>query len=117
MKRHLENNSNPPALTCWQREAPTACLRLATADGEVHLFPYGQLVTASLVTTDPNETMRITFATHEVEIAGRNLRPLLHALQDFGVKWIRSAPTRYQTLAGADECFVSSIRIISAVKG
>jgi hypothetical protein len=117
MKRHLENNSNPPAPTCWQRESPTACLRIETADGEAHLFPYGQLVTASLVRAEQNEALRVTFATHEVEITGRNLRELLHALQDFAVKWIRSGPPRYQALGGGDGCFVSSIRIVSADNG
>ena len=114
MKRHLENNSSPSAPTCWQREAPSACLRVETADGEVHLFPYGQLVTASLMRAEDSETVRITFATHDVEITGHNLRELLHALQDFAVKWVRAVPQRYQLLGNPEAGRVSNIRITAA---
>src|SRR6059058_4204007 len=41
------------------------------------------------------EILRLTFSSHDVEIAGRNLRALLLALQDFAVKWLRSMPERY----------------------
>jgi len=112
MKRHLENNSSPSAPTCWQREAHTACLRVETFGGEIHLFPYSQLVTASLMRTADSETVRITFATHDVEITGYNLRELLHALQDFAVKWVRATPHRYQMLGNPEAGTVSSIRIV-----
>ena len=114
MKRHLENNSSPSAPTCWQREAPSACLRVETSDGEVHLFPYGQFVTASLVRAEDSEIVRITFANSDVEITGRNLRELLHALQDFAVKWVRAVPQRYQLLDNTEGCKVTNIRIIAA---
>jgi hypothetical protein len=113
MKRHLENNSSPSAPTCWQREAPSACLRVETADGAVHLFPYGQFVTASLVRTEDSEIVRITFANSDVEITGRNLRELLHTLQDFAVKWVRATPHRYQMLGNPEAGTVSSIRIVA----
>jgi len=60
---------------------------------------------------DKGETLRLVLSNHEVEIAGRNLRELLLALQDFAVKWVRTAPERYQTLAAGDAAMVSSIRI------
>jgi hypothetical protein len=114
MKRHLENNSSPSLPTCWQREASSACLRIETADGQIHLFPYGQLVTVSLTRTKDGETLRITFATHDVEITGRNLRELLHGLQHFAVKWVRATPQRYQLLGNQEAGAVSNIRITAA---
>jgi len=111
MKRHLENPSVPTAPTCWQREAPAACIRVEIPEGEVHLFPYGQLVTACLARTEEGETVRITFASHEVEIIGRNLRDLLLALQDFAVKWIRATPQRYQSLVDGEGGIVSKIAV------
>ncbi len=111
MKRHLETPSVQPAPTCWQREAPSACLRVETSEGEFHLFPYGQLVTVSLAHAEHGETMRIVLASHEVEIIGRNLRDLLLALQDFAVKWIRVTPQRYQSLVEADVGIVSKILV------
>lgn len=111
MKRHLENNSSPSAPTCWQREASSACLRVETADGKIHLFPYGQFVTASLMRAEESEIVRITFANSDVEITGRNLRELLHTLQDFAVKWVRAVPQRYQLLGDLEAGMVSNIRI------
>ena len=105
--RRTANN----APTCWQREAPCACLRIETSSREVHLFPYQHLVTASLTQHHGAETLRIAFSSHDVEVGGRNLRPLLLALQDFAVKWLRSVPERYQLLETAENGLVSSIRI------
>jgi len=113
MKRHLENNSSPSVPTCWQREAPSACLRVETTDGAVHLFPYGQFVTASLVHAEDSEIVRITFANSDVEITGRNLRELIHTLQDFAVKWVRATPHRYQMLGNPEAGTISSIRIVA----
>jgi hypothetical protein len=113
--KHRPESDKPatqPAPTCWQREAPSACLRLEPAGGELHIFPFQHFVTASLVRSGDCETLRLVLSNHEIEISGRNLRELLVALQDFAVKWIRTAPERYQTLAAGDAAMVSSIRII-----
>lgn len=97
--------------TCWQREAPCACLRIETSPRESHLFPYQHLVTASLHQSDETETLRLTFSLHDVEIKGRNLRTLLLALQDLSVKWIRAMPERYHALESGENGVVSSIRL------
>ena len=114
MKRQLENNSNPSGPAYWQREAHSACLRVETYDGDSHLFPYGQLVTASLARAGDSETMRITFATHDLEITGHNLCELLYALQDFAVKWVCAVPKRYQSLGNTETCKVTKISITAA---
>ena len=113
MKRHQDNSkpSAPAAPTCWQREAPCACLRIEPTGNETHLFPYQQLVTASLVQAGQTETLRLVFATHELELGGRNLREMFHALQDFSVKWVRPIPERYQSTMGSESGIVTNIRI------
>lgn len=89
------------APTCWQREARPACLRIETDDGNMHLFPYQNFVTASLIRGNAeSEALRLTFASHDIEIAGRNLRELLLALQELAVKWVRPAAERYHELTG-----------------
>jgi hypothetical protein len=60
------------------------------------------------------ETLRLAFSSHDVEIAGHNLRSLFLALQDFAVKWVRSIPERYHTLAAADDGLITEIRIEDA---
>jgi hypothetical protein len=97
--------------TCWQREAPSACLRIEISPRESHLFPYQHLVTASLTQSKESETLRLAFSLHDVEIKGRNLRTLLLAVQDFAVKWIRAMPERYHALEAGEHGIVSSIGI------
>jgi len=89
-------------------------LRIETSPRESHLFPYQHLVTASLSQHDEAETLRLTFSLHDVEIKGRQLRPLLLALQDFAVKWIRAMPERYHALELGENGVVSSICIREA---
>ena len=98
---------------CWQREAPCPCLRVETRANEMRLFPY-HLVNASLINSEGVETLRLAFSSHDVEIAGHNLRSLFLALQDFAVKWVRSMPERYHTLAAANDGLITEIRIEEA---
>jgi hypothetical protein len=66
-----------------------------------------------LTHAEGTDSIRLTFASHEVELLGRNLRELLHGLQEFGVKWVRPLPERYQTTAGGETGLVTSIRVKS----
>ena len=112
MKHNNEKRPAPPAATCWQREAPSACVRVEISPRETYLFPYQHLVSASLrLGDDQSETLHLAFSSHDVEITGRNLRGLLSALQDFAVKWLRQIPQRYQPLESADDGFISCIRV------
>src|SRR5512132_3480831 len=99
---------------CWQREAPCACLRIETSPNESHVFPYQHLVTASLISAEQTETLRLSFSSHDVELQGRNLRTLLLALQDFAVKWLRTMPERYEGLETGDNAVITGIQIEEA---
>ena len=100
---------------CWQREAPSACLRVELASGEIHLFSYQHFVTASHQRDDTGgETVLITFSSHELDVKGHGLRELLLSLQDFAVKWLRTAPDRYHTLPVSADGIVTAIRIAAA---
>jgi hypothetical protein len=78
MKRHLEpkNIVAQIAPTCWQREAPSACLRVELTGAEAYLFPYQQLVAASLMHAEGTDTLTLMFASHEVVFSGRSLRKI-----------------------------------------
>ena len=97
-----ERRSATSAPTCWQREAPSACVRVEISAQSAHLFPYQHLVAAFLDVGGESETLRLSFSSHDVEISGRNLRPLLLAIQDFAVKWLRAIPERYRQLEDPD---------------
>jgi hypothetical protein len=115
MKHNNHKRTLPPAATCWQREAPSACVRVEISGRETFLFPYNHLVSASLsVGDDEAETLLLAFSSHDVEITGRNLRGLLSALQDFAVKWMRAIPQRYQALETGDDGVISRIKVEEA---
>ena|ERR1700675_2893813 len=114
MKSETNKRTVSSAPACWQREAPCACLRIEISAREMHILPYAHLLSASLISTGESETLRIAFSAHDVEIIGHNLRALLLALQDFGVKWIRAMPQRYQQLEAVENGVVSTIRIRQA---
>jgi hypothetical protein len=100
---------------CWQREAPTACLRVELPSGEIYLFAYQHFFTASLRRDESGtETLRICFSGHDIDIEGRGLRELLLGLQDFAVKWLRTAPERYSSLSDSRDGIVSTIHIKAA---
>ena len=112
MKHNNEKRTAAPAATCWQREAPGACIRIELSPRETYLFPYQHFVSASLrFGDDQSETLHLAFSSHDVEITGRNLRGLLSALQDFAVKWLRPIPQRYHGLEPADDGLISCIRV------
>lgn len=116
----MRNRSNtadsnaPIAPACWQREAPTPCLRVELQNGETHLFAYQHFITASLSRDETGtETARVTFSAHALEIQGRGLRELFFTLQDFAIKWLRVAPDRYHALSGSVDGVITAIRIVA----
>lgn len=114
MKSETNKRTASSALACWQREAPCACLRIETSIIETHVLPYAHLISASLISAEDSETLRLAFSAHDVEIVGRNLRSLLLALQDFAVKWVRVMPERYRQLENGENGVVSRIRVHEA---
>ena len=114
MKTENRRQTVQASPACWQREAPCPCLRIETSLNESHVFPYQHLVAASLTSAGQIETLHLSFASHDVELQGRNLRTLLLAVQDFAVKWVRAMPERYHTLAAADDGLITDIRIEDA---
>ena len=108
-------SQSPATPACWQREAPTACLRVELSCEETQLFSYQHFVTASLKRDDAGgETIRIIFSSHELDIEGRGLRELLLGLQDFAVKWVRTVPDRYRALPLETSGFVTAIRVTAS---
>lgn len=102
----------PAAPACWQREAPSPCLRVELVSGDTHLFAYQHFLAATLNRGgDGAETLRVMFSTHELTVDGRGLRDLLLSLQDFAVKWLRPTPDRYHSLAANAEGIITAIGI------
>jgi hypothetical protein len=63
------------------------------------------------------EILRVSFATHDVRVSGRNLRELGLALQKLTVDWIREAPARYAVLPEKGCAFIERIEISEVSEG
>lgn len=110
----LETKSgNAPA--SWEREPHSPCLRIETESGDLHVFPYHHLLTASLTqASNADCTLLVSFSTHDVELKGCGLRDLLLGIQEFAIKWVRPVPERYRGIASSQCGFVYSIRIVAS---
>lgn len=117
MKNRTSTATESPTVSapiCWQREAPSACLRIELLNGEIYLFPYTHFAVARLIrTAEDTETLRLTFSTHEVQIEGHNLRDLVLGIQDFAIKWLRTMPEKYASMNSRDGV-ISAIRVATS---
>jgi hypothetical protein len=109
------NATEPTTPICWQREAPSPCLRVELENGDIQIFPYNHLVSARLTgISSDTETLLLAFSSHEVQIEGRNLRELVLGIQDFAIKWLRAVPERYQAIASGRNEIIVSIRVAAS---
>lgn len=112
MKR--TNTEPSTAFVCWQREAASACLRIELSSEEMHLLPYSHLVAAQFIrAAEGEESLRLTFSTHEVKIEGQELRDLLLGIQDFAIKWLRPVPQRYSVIAPTMGGVIAKISVLA----
>jgi hypothetical protein len=58
-----------------------------------------------------DETLRLSFGTHEVVIPGRNLSGIATALQDLAVEQISAVPPRYRELPHDEGGWIRQIEI------
>ena len=99
------------APTCWLRESSCTCLRVEISGAEAHIFPYQQLLTASLVHENEADVLSLAFSSHDVEITGRNLQELLVGIQEFSVKWLRAVPDRYEGIWATESATIAKVRL------
>jgi hypothetical protein len=117
----LKANTAVPAASpershsCWESGKNVPCLRVEFVSGETFLFPYIHLVSARYYTENAEETLQITFVSHEMIIKGHDLRQISLALQNFLVQAVIELAPRYQNLREASGPLITSIRV-TAVK-
>lgn len=99
---------------CWHNEPGAQTIRLVTEDNGKFVFPYFHLVSGHLVDTDDGkELLTLRFPSYKVEILGKRLEPLLKALDDLSLAWVRVLPSRHAALAPADSGLVTEIVVRS----
>jgi len=116
----MRNRSNPAdsnaaaAPACWQREGPSACLRVELPNGETHLFAYQHFVTAVFTATmrEPKRRVLSSRRTPSKWKAAPSAN-CCSGYQEFAVKWIWSTPERYQALPAGSDGTITGIRIVA----
>ena len=124
MIKATQNEARPPEsadnekkqLVCWNKDAQAQSLRVELSGGGFFVFPYTHLTFAKIEREESGEVLTVSFTTHDVRVAGRNLRELCIALQKLAVDWIKEAPARYATLTSKDSVFIEAIEVKEAAE-
>jgi hypothetical protein len=122
MIKATQNEARPPdsadnekkQLVCWNKDAQAQSLRVELSGCCFFVFPYTHLTFAKIEREESGEVLTVSFTTHDVRVAGRNLRELGIALQKLAVDWIKEAPARYAPLASKEAVFIESIEVKEA---
>lgn len=110
------NNVIPPdpdesSFVAWEHNAQAQALRVELQNGIFFILPYTHFAFAQFARESDRDTLRISFATHDVHVSGHNLRELGIALQKLTIDWIREAPPRYAALSGKGCAFIECIEV------
>lgn len=115
-----ENTSDPAERPdarngkCWHREPGAQTIRLVTENRGKFVFPYFHFVRGNLEDTDDGkELLTLRFPSDTVEIRGKRLEPLLKALDDLSLAWVRVLASRYAALAPEGSVVVMEIAVRS----
>ena len=88
--------ANPSQKDSYQTGEPVAFLRIELKRGEIHLLPYGSLISAHLVPesgSDKHDQLELVFASHDVTVTGFKLDEIALALQKTTCNVIRETNT------------------------
>ena len=105
------------SLVAWEQNPQAQALRVDLQGGVFFVLPYSHFGFAHFAREANHETLRVSFATHEVRVSGRNLRELGLALQKLTVDWIREMPARYAALPEKGCVLIERIEITEASEG
>ena len=103
--------SDESSLAAWEQNPQAQALRVDLQSGVFFVLPYSHFAFAHFSSEADGETLRVSFATHDVRVSGRNLRELGLALQKLTVDWIREVPARYAALSEKGCTFIERIEI------
>ena len=107
----MNTSTNPPAASasssrdnpCYGLDPTVAALNVAADDGRSYLLPYAQFLHAERAASPalenepdaPPEKLLICFAAAEVTLLGSGLKSVERAIQNYELKFVKSADRRY----------------------
>ena len=107
----MNTSPNPPAASasssrdnpCYGLDPTVAALNVAADDGRSYLLPYAQFLHAERAANPalenepdaPPEKLLICFAAAEVTLLGSGLKSVERAIQNYELKFVKSADRRF----------------------
>ena len=107
----MNTSTNPPAASasssrdnpCYGLDPTVAALNVAADDGRSYLLPYAQFLHAERAANPalesepdaPPEKLSLHFATAEVALLGSGLKAVERAIQNYELKFVKSADRRF----------------------
>jgi hypothetical protein len=97
----------------WEQGSAHPCVRIETNTGETFLLPYQQFTCARYQRHAEPDTdlLVLSFLSHEIQVKGINLAPLVDALQDFTMERLTPSPERYRHALAKTEPAIFGIEI------
>lgn len=108
---NLRSSTEDDDRECWHHDRNCRCLKVDASHGESFLFPYQQFSHAQHTQAADDETLRISFASHEIVVSGTCLAEITAALQDMSVERINPVPPRFRELLQEHRAWVTQIEI------
>lgn len=87
---------NTKSPECWASDPLARGLRIEISPERTILLPFEQFVFSELECDDKEQRLRLTFATHEVEVRGVALRRIETAMQRMELSHLVRIPARYR---------------------
>jgi len=83
---------------CYTTEPQARCLRVEISPGRALLLPLDQFAYAEITNDEKEQSLHLSFASHEVMVRGRALRRIETALHKLELSFLMALPAKYHSL-------------------
>ena len=98
---------------CWANDPQARALRIEVSPGHSLLLPHDEFAFAELKHEGDEQTLRLIFAAHEVQVRGRFLRRVETAMQRMELSLLSVLPSHQRLLIPAGQPEILAIDVTS----
>jgi hypothetical protein len=99
---------------CWSIDPQARGLRVEMSPSQSIVLPWEHFAFAEFTSAEAEETLTLSFSTHEFIVHGRLLRRIEAAIQRMELSSISVVPEKFRSLIGENQPFISSIEMTMA---
>jgi hypothetical protein len=94
---------------CWASDPNARAVRIELSAEQTLLLPFDQFAYAELKSDGKEQTLRLTFATHEILLRGNSLRRIETAVQRMELSYLAALPTNQRSLVPDGQPLITEI--------